>query len=162
VAHVGKLYPVAFRRDLNLNQPQSRYYLARAYTFTFQNIFGSWGLTLDGVRFVQLHETTAGPGQFQAWSSGPIVHGTRTFTLNMWAAAEAGYDYLLSGQVIDSILGNFGFFRLYVQNSDRYDQLRLNGEFVPPPHGPIFNGFSPVSGILLLPIRWSEYNVLNP
>jgi len=51
MAHIGKFYEVAFRRDFNLDVGNNNKGFAKAYSFGTQDIFGSIGELLPGKIF---------------------------------------------------------------------------------------------------------------
>jgi len=162
VAHVGKLYPVAFRRDMNLDQRDNRKYLPRCFACTFVGLLGSWGTKLNGNRFTDIHEATPQAGELERWIGGPYVHAGRTFSIRLVLQQGPTFTFELSGRVIDSVVGELQIQLASYDRRDSYRTFHLGGTGPPIPHADLYWARFATDGMDIAAVLWNEYNVLHP
>ena len=108
MAHKGKIYPVLYRRDMNLNRPNNSVGWAKYYrTFFSFNSLGL-GMFLSGLDF------DCGPDTYPAidtivWQSKFKRHGAEFYQLTLTAKIVGGrgfdrtarYDEVIAGKVLE-------------------------------------------------------------
>lgn len=138
MAHVGKLYPVAFRRDYNLDVGNNRVGFARGYSFGTENIFGLIGQHMPGRiwNLIAVNETTE-PGI--KWESDPqSIEGydVHVEMSTMDDAATFGIKTLL--KIIASGVGDLANMRAAPPGGLGYAQVNGGYGSGPFPHPDLF------------------------
>jgi len=162
VAHVGKLYPVAFRRDLNLNTATNTRYLGRSLALVISDVGGSWGSAVNNATILDCHEMRPPVGGIQSWETGVRLIAGRLINISAKVQLEANYDWTILAQISDGTLGNLGRSIVRFRDANRYDRFATNFNIEFPPHPAVFNFTAVQSQIAWRQLNWTEYNILHP
>lgn len=105
MAHIGRFYPVHFRRDLNLDLTNNNRGYAKYYVAGCNGLAGIIGAYLVNnlVRCLAVEELTF---KLAKWKSANIVHGGRTFHYELTVTTAMGFpDNAIRIEVIDHAFG---------------------------------------------------------
>jgi len=162
MAHVGKYYPVHFRRDLNLDLFSNTFGIARAYGCQSQHFTGSVGSALNSRRLIAnaVDEPTF---QLANWLSEYELVAGRQVRFNIESSVVFGFPQLLMRVAVeDQSLGILGYGSvLRTTFTTGYNQV--HAYWVPTfPYPALFSGSVGLSRWDLRAVEWEEYNVLHP
>lgn len=158
MAHKGKHYPLAWRRDLNLNSSTNRFGLAQFYKFSKCDSTGTIGNFMS-VRFVTRIKDQGPIVPWNQWQSewqdiGPYLIRV---TLKLDQIVSSTYRKF-SLEIEDYVSGLL--FRSSSQGSPTFDAL-LNFftfvDYLPQPE--LFRPEGPLSTIQVRPMTWQELNL---
>jgi hypothetical protein len=157
MAHVGKFYPVHFRRDLNLNISNNNAGYPRAYDCFANDKQGSLGLYLNRVPF-HCHAVSERTFQFAKWDQDyQYVRGFYVkFTLTLSGGRQDVYDG--PGLVIrERSLGILATYLKRVAGTAGYKQLVLQLDIGSITHPTVYDDqVTQRAGAQA--IEWTEYH----
>ena len=123
MAHVGKFYPVHFRRDLSLNLRQFDAKYARAYNTIVLQAEGTLGIKLNG-KSLYVHEKDGPTFEMAKWESEfTTVAGRSVAWLAVIAPGVGDPETGPEWQLIDSVLGSLARYRPYLPPPISYVDL---------------------------------------
>lgn len=146
MAHIGKQYPVHFRRDTFLNLTNFSLGFGKRYTIVLGGCTGSLGDSLSGQMFDA--RTAAGrERELPEWSSGPIVVGLDTVVIRCYVQIEGTPQRAQVYMEVNSfILGTVYTCRLSINQDSYRNRLQaISGDVIFQTPGVCAHTFNQVS-----------------
>jgi len=116
MAHRGKFYPLALRRDWQIQSQGNSFGVAEQYLFKFEHWVGSVGSVLDSTTRLLSNPTDAA-GPTLEWKSAPITIGARTVTVvlisNVSGSPQVNNFWFELRQLGGPLLAKSGFFQKF-------------------------------------------------
>jgi len=145
MAHRGKVYPVVFRRDFNLNVNTFQRGLARRYSCKFPPITFNPPNNLVGLQMFA-DESTVSPADTLHWSGGPFANGGQVFHLELTCRVDRATSTALRLLTVSELsLGNVYIWRYGL------DPATDHGSMFQPPSNLVF--YSPAF-FTNAPVAW--------
>lgn len=159
MAHSGRVYPVAFRRDFNLNVVTNNTGIAAGYNFATQGLSGSVGSFLNGHLWpcVAYDQSTYNGIK---WKSPTLNLSGRHVVISFELGTMDGLSTTFaSGRVTDSLLGDLGDFNFGVPTNQSYKQVP--GRWVDFSWtNPSILAFPFSTQCNLVAVEWAQWNAL--
>jgi hypothetical protein len=158
MAHLGKRYPVAFRRDINLNLIDKRFYWPRVWRVKGHDLTGTIGSALSTGTVVFSQEYDPRTLLLPEWRSGFGPVNGRSVDIRLLVAAGMGHDFDVTGQVWDSVQGKIWEFTFPVNHDSKYNEW---GILVALSNCPQPTLFAPGPGFPVIQYEWSTWTEVN-
>ena len=157
MAHLGKVYPVHFRRDFNLNVQNNSVGFAKAYNHFFAGASGTIGVALQTkplVCIAQDETTFAG----MKWDSGwqPRAGYSVKFSCETTFPPGAA-DILVSGELREQVIGILGTAVFGTLNQFVYNSFNFHWDPLSFTHLALFGLGSNLS-TQFDRVRWAQWN----
>lgn len=124
MAHIGKDYPVHFRRDTFLNLTDFSKGFGKRYTLLLGGVTGSIG-DVVGNQFLDARTVGGREHELPEWSSGPITVGPDTVVVRAYVVIEGFPQVAAVYFDVDSfILGTVYTCRLSINQSSYRDRIQ--------------------------------------
>jgi hypothetical protein len=159
MAHSGRVYPVHFRRDWNLDVFNNNRGYGRGYVWSCDGGFGTIGIAMHGLGFnlVAVNEDSADQ---PIWESAvQTVAGRKIGIVQSLVYNGTLKRVEHSAQVTDSIVGSLAIYRGIVAAGLSFNQLQMNLDNASVTHPLIFLPTQSSSARSVV-MNWAKWNSL--
>lgn len=158
MAHVGKRYPVAFRRDVSLNKTSTDQYFPRSLKLQISSASGTLGSFIDTHPLRRLDESGDHLQPYIVWGDEFKSFGGRLIRCLVTLDKGATEYFRFRAQILDSVLGQLAFQEVEfydVPDGEGFSFDRWSAQ--PPPYPAVLGCFDRITIAHWTAETWSAF-----